>query len=96
MRWCDPAPPIWMSSSSVLTPTVVQSGPPPELLVDSLADLVGRALELRDPSGGVALRILSNLADRSLVTARVRYELASLATRDFPEAIPPVNATVYT
>jgi len=33
--------------------------------------------------GNVALRILSNLADRSLVTATVNYRLAALATRQF-------------
>ena len=33
--------------------------------------------------GDVALRILSNLADRSLVTAKVRYRLEALATSGF-------------
>ena len=38
--------------------------------------------------GSVALRILSNLADRSLVTARVRYRLQELATGDMqPEEV---------
>ncbi len=36
--------------------------------------------------GQVALRILSNLADRALVTARVRYRLDDLATGDFDAA----------
>jgi hydroxymethylglutaryl-CoA reductase len=45
-----------------------------EALAPRIAELCG---------GKVALRILSNLADRSLVTARVRYDLAGLATPMF-------------
>ena len=52
-------------------------------LVNTICEAVsGRVAELC--GGDAALRILSNLADRSLVTARVRYELASLATNAYP------------
>ena len=51
-------------------------------LVNSICEAVsGRVAELC--GGDAALRILSNLTDRSLVTARVRYELAGLATKAF-------------
>ena len=51
-------------------------------LVNTLCEaLSGRLAEIC--GGEAALRILSNLSDRSVVTARVRYALASLATRDF-------------
>lgn len=51
-------------------------------LVNTLCEAL--APRLAELCGGVAvLRILSNLADHSLVTARVRYALPSLATRDF-------------
>jgi hydroxymethylglutaryl-CoA reductase len=51
-------------------------------LVNTLCEAL--APRLAELCGGVAaLRILSNLADHSLVTARVRYALSSLATRDY-------------
>jgi len=51
-------------------------------LVNTICEAV--APELGQLCGGnVALRILSNLADRSLVTARVRYELGELQRGDF-------------
>ncbi len=50
-------------------------------LVNTICEAV--APELAALSGGmVAMSILSNLADRSLVTARVRYPLAELAKSD--------------
>jgi hydroxymethylglutaryl-CoA reductase len=63
------------------------------LLVDTCdamgANLVNTVCEALAPriaelcKGDVALRILSNLADRSLVTARVRYDIAALRTPMF-------------
>jgi hydroxymethylglutaryl-CoA reductase len=47
-------------------------------ICESLAPRVGEIC-----GGDVALRILSNLADRSLVKARVRYRLATLATSGY-------------
>lgn len=56
-------------------------------LVNTICESV--APELAELCGGeVALRILSNLADRSLVTARVRYELGELRHGSFaPETV---------
>ena len=64
-----------------------------QLLVDTVdamgANLVNTLCEALSPrvaelcQGEAALRILTNLTDRSIVTARVRYELASLATGAF-------------
>ena len=55
-------------------------------LVNTICETV--APELAALSGGmVAMSILSNLADRSLVTARVRYPLAELAESDEQAAI---------
>jgi len=65
------------------------------LLVDTRdamgANLVNTICEAVAPEfgrlcgGNVALRILSNLADRSLVTARVKYALSDLRSADFDE-----------
>ena len=50
-------------------------------LVNTICEAI--APRLADIAGGdVAMRILSNLADRSLVTARVRYELEDVDERD--------------
>jgi len=63
------------------------------LLIDTAdamgANLVNTVCEALSPrlaelcGGEAVLRILTNLADRSIVTARVRFELASLASGDF-------------
>ena len=64
-----------------------------QLLVDTAdamgANLVNTLCEALSPrlaeicGGEAALRILTNLADRSVVKASVRYALSSLGTRDF-------------
>jgi hydroxymethylglutaryl-CoA reductase len=51
-------------------------------LVNTLCEAL--SLRLAEICGGeAALRILTNLADRSVIKARVRYALSSLGTRDF-------------
>lgn len=50
-------------------------------LVNTMCEAVAAALA-KLSGGTVAMSILSNLADRSLVTARVRYALAELAETD--------------
>lgn len=47
-------------------------------ICESIAPAIGKLC-----NGDIALRILSNLADRSLVTARVNYQLDALATDEF-------------
>ena len=47
-------------------------------ICESLAPRIGEICD-----GNIALRILSNLADRSIVTANVQYQLGALATTQF-------------